>query len=425
MTTYLSSILGKPVWDAQGERVGRCVDVLVGELESAYPSLCAIAVANGKKGDVGLVAADDIAWLSPSIILKTSTPTPYEPRGDELWLARKVLDRQIVDTEGRRLVRVNDVQLARVCTTDQTRYCLAGVDIGSRGLLRRLGMERPFVGTFKAFRHEPTEAVVPWRDVAPLQTDEPLRLRVSRDKIKDLHPVDIAAIVSELDRPTGQALLGTLDTQTIADTMEEIEPPLQASMLHTLSPERAADVLEEMSPDEAADLLQDLQPQARAKLLNLMEQEDATSVQKLLAYPETTAGGIMTTEFVTVPIHLTVKESIDFLRKSAAAEEDEDIYYVYVVDEAQKLLGVIALRDLVLGRPDAAVRDIMDSDVISVDPLTPQREVARAVAKYNLLAVPVVDKDNVLHGIVTVDDAIDAIIPTAWKKRLPHFWHHH
>jgi len=425
MTTYLSSILGKPVWDAQGERIGRCADVLVGELESAFPALCAIAVANGKKGEVGLVAAEDIAWLSPSIILKTSTPKPYEPHGDELWLARKVLDRQIVDTEGRRLVRVNDVQLARVCTTDQTRYCLAGVDIGSRGLLRRLGVERPLVGAFKALRHEPAEAIVPWRDVAPLQTDEPLRLRVSREKIKDLHPVDIAAIVSELDRPTGQALLGTLDTQTIADTMEEIEPRLQASMLDTLSPERAADVLEEMSPDEAADLLQDLQPHARAKLLNLMEHEDATDVQKLLAYPETTAGGIMTTEFVTVPIHLTVKESIDFLRKSAAAEEDEDIYYVYVVDETQKLQGVIALRDLVLGRPDAAVRDIMDSDVISVDPLTPQREVARAVAKYNLLAVPVVDKDNVLHGIVTVDDAIDAIIPTAWKKRLPHFWHHH
>ncbi len=425
MTTYLSSILGKPVWDAQGERLGRCVDVLVGELESAYPSLCAIALGDGKNGEVKLVAAEDIAWLSPSIILKTSTPTPYHPRGDELWLARKVLDRQIVDTEGRRLVRVNDLQLARVCTTDQTRYCLAGVDIGTRGLLRRLGVERPLVGAFKTLRREPNEAIIPWRDVAPLQTDEPLRLRVSRDKVKDLHPVDIAAIVSELDRPTGQALLNTLDTPTIADTMEEIEPPLQAAMLDTMTPERAADVLEEMSPDEAADLLQDLHPRERAKLLDLMEDEEATDVEKLLTYPEDTAGGIMTTDFVTTPIDLTVKEALDYLRKSPAAVDDEDLYYVYVVDKEQKLQGVIALRDLVLGKPDSTLRDVMESDVIAVEPLTPQREVGRLVARYNLLAVPVVDKDKVIHGIVTVDDAIDAMIPTAWKKRLPHFWHKH
>ncbi len=425
MTTYLSSILGKPVWGAQGEHLGRLVDVLVGELESAYPSLCAIAVGNGKNGEVNLVAAQDIAWLSPSIILNTSTPTPYHPRGDELWLARKVLDRQIVDTEGRRLVRVNDLQLVRVTTADQTRYCLAGVDIGTRGLLRRMGMERPVVGAFKTLRREPTEAIIPWRDVAPLQTDEPLRLRVSREKVKDLHPVDIAAIVSELDRPTGQALLNTLDTSTIADTMEEIEPPLQVAMLDTMTPERAADVLEEMSPDEAADLLQDLQPQERAKLLDLMEDEEATDVEKLLTYPEDTAGGIMTTDFVTVPIGLNVRDAINYLRESPAAEDDEDMYYVYIVDAEQKLQGVISLRDLVLGKPDVALKDIMETDVIAVEPLSPQQEVGRLVASYNLLAVPVVDKDNVIHGIVTVDDAIDAVIPTAWKKRLPQFWHRH
>jgi len=421
MTTYLSSILGKPVWDAQGERLGRCVDVLIAELESAYPSLSAIAVEK-EKGDVQLVAAEDIAWLSPSIILKTATPEPYQPRGDELWLAHKVLDRQIVDTEGRRLVRVNDLQLARVCTADTTKYCLAGVDIGTRGLLRRLGFERPVVGLFKMLHREPAEAVIPWRDVAPLQTDEPLRLRISREKIGELHPVDIAAIVSELDRPTGQELLQSLDTETIADTMEEIEPPLQATMLDTLSPERAADVLEEMGPDEAADLLQDLHPKDREKLLDLMEDEEASDVQKLLAYPEDSAGGIMTTEYATIPLGLTVGEALDYLRKSPAAEEDEALYYVYVVDEAQKLHGVVTLRDLVLSKPDAKVQDIMDTDLITVEPLTPQTEVARLVARYNLLAVPVVDKDNVPHGIVTVDDAIDAIIPTAWKKRLPHFF---
>ncbi len=416
MATYLSRILGKPVWDAQGERLGRCVDILVAEVETGFPPLRAIALGN-KKEEEHLIAAEHIAWLSPSIILNTSAPPAYEARGDELWLARQVLDRQIVDTEDRRLVRVNDLQLARV--GPDGRYCLAGVDIGGLGLLRRLGVEGLAVTLCKALRREPPRAIIPWEDVAPLQADEPIRLRVSRDKISELHPADIAAIVSELDRPMGQALLQTLDNGTIADTMQEIEPELQVTMLGTLPPERAADVLEEMGPDDAADLLADLSPVERVKLLKLMEVEDATEVRKLLAYPEDTAGGIMTTEYATIPIGLTVGKALDYLRQSPAVQEDEALYYVYIVDEAQKLQGVIALRNLVLATPAIAVREIMDDEPIVVDPLTPQSEVARIVAKYNLLAVPVVDADHVLHGIVTVNDAIDAIIPTAWKKRLP------
>jgi magnesium transporter len=418
MTTYLSQVLGKPVWDAQGQRIGQCVDVLVTELESGFPSLRAIAIGNGK--EPRLIAADAIAWLQPSIILNTSDLPLYEPQGDELWLARNVLDRQIVDTDGRRLVRVNDLQLARAHPSGP--YCLAGADVGTLGLLRRLGVENPAAIVFRVLKREPPQAIIPWSDVAPLQSQEPLRLRVSRDRISELHPADIAAIVSELDRPMGQALLHTLDTETIADTMEEMEPELQASMLNTLAPERAADVLEEMGPDEAADLLADVQPAQRDRLLDLMEDEDATDVEKLLTYPEDTAGGIMTTEYVTIPDGLTVGQAVDHLRQSSAAREDEALYYVYVLDAAQKLKGVVGLRELVLTPADARVQDIMDSNIVTVDLQRPQNEVGRLVAKYNLLAIPVVDKDNVMHGIVTVDDAIDALIPTAWKKRLPRFF---
>jgi CBS domain-containing protein/sporulation protein YlmC with PRC-barrel domain len=418
MTTYLSQILGKPVWDAQGQRIGQCVDVLVTGLETGFPALRAMAIGNGR--EPRLVAAEAIAWLQPSIILNTSEPPLYQPQGDELWLARSVLDRQIVDTDGRRLVRVNDVQLARTCPTGP--YCLAGVDVGTLGLLRRLGAENPAAFLYRALHREPPGEIIPWSDVAPLQSQEPLRLRVSRDRISELHPADIASIVSELDRPIGQALLHTLDTETIADTMEEMEPALQASMLSTLAPERAADVLEEMGPDEAADLLADVHPSERNKLLDLMEDEDATHVEKLLTYPETAAGGIMTTEYVTIPDGLKVGQALEHLRQSSAAQHDEALYYVYVLDAAQKLKGVVGLRELVLAPPDAPVRDIMESDVITVDPQSPQNEVGRLVAKYNLLAIPVVDQDNVMHGIVTVDDAIAALIPTAWKKRLPRFF---
>lgn len=416
MTVYLSQIVGQIVWDARGEQLGRCIDVLVADVETGFPPLRAIAVA--LKGETpNLISADSVAWLTPSIILNTAEPSTYEPRGHELWLARQVLDRQIVDTEGRRLVRVNDLQLARIGSDGS--YRVAGVDVGSLGLLRRLGAEGPVRTLLKALHRELPRTTIPWEDVAPLQADEPIRLRVSRDKISEMHPADIAAIVSELDRPTGHALMQTFDTETIADTMQEIEPELQVSILGVLPPERAADVLEEMGPDDAADLLADLTPTERARFLKLMEIEDASEVRKLLTYREDTAGGIMTTEYSTIPLGLTASKALDFLRRSPAAQEDEGMYYVYVVDEVETLRGVIVLRDLVLASPNTPVQEIMEDRPIAVDPQTPQTEVAHIAAKYNLLAVPVIDSNRVLHGIVTVDDAIDAIIPTAWKKRLP------
>ena len=419
MTVFLSRILGQPVWDDQGQSIGHCTDLLAAESEVGFPSVCALALREGKKNR--LISAKSVAWLAPSIILNTPDPTAYELRGDELWLARQVLDQQIVDTEGRRLIRVNDLQIARL-PSNGAGFRLVGVDVGTLAMLRRLGAEGIATSVFKLLGREPPVSIIPWRDVAPLQADQPIRLRVSLEKIREFHPADIADILEELDRPTGQALLSTLDNEMIADTMQEIEPELQVSMLGTLPPEQAADVLEEMGPDDAADLLADLQPAERDRLLKLMEMEDATEVKRLLTYPEDTAGGIMTTEFATIPMELTVSGALEYLRSSPAVREDEGLFYVYVVDEHRRLQGVIGLRELVLAPPDAMVKSVMNSDVVSVDPLRPQTEVARLVAKYNLLAIPVVGDDHVIHGIVTVDDALDAIIPTAWKKRLPRFF---
>ncbi len=228
MATFLSHIVGKPVWDAKGERLGRCTDVLVTEVETGFPYMRAIALSNDKQSR--LIGAKSVAWLTPSIILNTNDPPAYEERGDELWLVRQVLDQQIVDTEGRRLVRVNDIQLTRVASNG-VRFRVAGVDVGTLSLLRRLGIEGLAEGVFRLLKREPPRAVIPWTDVAPLQSDAPIRLRISRDKISELHPADIADIIEELDRPLGQALLQTLNNETIADTMEEIHPELQASLL--------------------------------------------------------------------------------------------------------------------------------------------------------------------------------------------------
>ncbi|HEY66854.1 MAG TPA: magnesium transporter [Thermoflexia bacterium] len=416
---FLSEIQKKPIWDAQGERVGRCVDVLVRGVGQPFPLVCALALRDGADAP-RFIAAEQVGWLRPSILLTTerSKLSPYEPQGDELWLARQVLDRQIVDVDGRRVVRVNDLQLARV----GEHLCLVGADVGTMGLLRRLGVEHPIRALFSALRRRPPEAVIPWEDVAPLQADAPIRLRVSRERIGKLHPADIAAIVSDLDRRTGQALIEALDDETLADTLEESPAELQVAVLNHLKPERAADILEKMGPDEAADLLADLPEQTIRRLLELMEEEDAADVRRLLAYPEDSAGGIMTTEFATVPEGLTAGQALDYLRRSEAAQEDEALYYIYITDQAGRLKGVLSLRDLVMCAPEVPLANVAETKPVTADLYTPQREVAHLVAKYDLLAVPVVDEEGVLHGIVTVDDAIDAFIPTAWKKRLPRFF---
>jgi magnesium transporter len=203
--------------------------------------------------------------------------------------------------------------------------------------------------------------------------------------------------------------------------LEEVEPDFQASLVEQLPNERIADVLEEMSPDEAADLLAELPEDRSEQLLNIMEKDEAEDVRKLLTFPEESAGGIMNTEFMTVPVELTASQAIARIRETA--NDAETIYYTYVTDEENHLLGVFSLRQLVLANPKKHIKEFMEKHVITVNLTDDQDHCAQIISKYNLLAVPVVDKKNVIHGIVTSDDALDKIIPTAWKKRLPKLYH--
>ncbi len=417
---YFSQLQGKQIWDAWSQPLGKCSDLLIGNLDQPFPVVRAIALKGGGE-DERLIPASQVSGLFPSIVLKVPAEelTPYTPKGDELRLADRVLDRQIVDIDGRRVVRVNDVQLAR----RREQFCVTGVDVGGQGLLRRLGLEPVAQAVATRLRRELPAQVIPWEDVAPIQQEDPLRLRISRDKISHLPAADIAAILNDLDRRTGEALVTALDNETLADMLEESPAEVQVNILSQLSPERAADVLEEMGPDEAADLLADLPVHTSEQLLDLMEDEDAEDVRALLAYPEDSAGGIMTTEFAHAPCGLCVSEVLDYLRHSEDARDDEAMYYVYLLDESNVLRGVVSLRDLVMAAPDSCLEGLLETDPVTVDPLTPQHDVAYLIAKYNLLAVPVVDPETgVMLGIVTVDDALDAVLPTAWKKRLPRFF---
>jgi sporulation protein YlmC with PRC-barrel domain/CBS domain-containing protein len=412
---YLSEILGRPVTDLDGKSVGKLKDVIVRPwAEFPHPLIEAVSIETKSGQRRNLPYAAVAALLSPVIPLKyrdEETPT-FELKEDDVLLSRDVLDKQIIDTDGARVVRVNDVELVRVNGT----IYVSNVDVSWLGILRRMGL----VGLAHFLGGRLKQKGISWDDVELMRRDQSMHLRVPAERLHELHPADLADIVSDLNRLESGQLLDTLDVQHLADTLEEVEPEFQAELVEHMSDEKVADVLEEMEPDEAADLLGDLPEGRKQDLLALMEKDDADDVRKLLAYPEDSAGGIMTTEYAAVPSNLTATDAIKVLR--GMADEVETMFYVYVVDEEAHLIGAFSLNNLIFASPGAMVRDFMSNRIITVNLTDDQETVAQTVAKYDLVAVPVVDDQNHLHGIVTADDALDKIIPTAWKKRLPRFY---
>ena len=409
---YLSEAIGRRVVGPANERLGTLRDVIVQVGGEPFPRVKALVVAVGGITTPVFVPWDSVESIDASLVrLVTSRIDlhPFERREGEVLVAGDVLDRQIVDVAGRRVVRVNDAQLAEFGRTLR----LVAADVSTAGFLARVLPRRLIEGRLQ-------RKLISWSEVEFFASDVThVKLTIPHNKIARLHPADIAELVSELAYPQASEVLASLDDDVAADTVEELDPSLSTAIISSLSPSDAADILEEMDPDDAADLLSEL-PAAQVRgLLNAMEADDAASVQHLLTYEENSAGGKMTTDVIAVPQYLTVHQVITRLRRNK--ELPEEIYYLYAVDREPggKLVGALSLRNLVAAQPDAMVRDIMDPDVISARVTDPAEDVARTIAHYNLLAVPVVDDSDRLLGIVTVDDAIDVILPEEWQRRLP------
>lgn len=416
---FLSELLGRKVTDMDGNPIGKLNDLVAREQTGfPHPIIDAIIVEANREPRL-IPFSEVVSLLAPTIIVRHHLDElpEYESTDEDVLLSRDVLDKQIIDTDGARVVRVNDLELVRIHGT----FYVINVDTGQMGILRRLGMERTTQSLASAFRRNLRPSTIPWDSVELLRHDQFMRLRVPADKLAELHPADVAEIISDLNRPESGQVLDALNMEQLADTLEEVETEFQASLVEGMSDEKVADVLEEMEPDEAADLLAELPEERSRELLSLMEADEAADVRLLLTYPEDSAGGIMTTQFAWVLPDLTAEEALSFLREHAA--EAETLFYVYVLDSEKHLQGVFSLNNLVFAPPKSKVTEFMETRVKTIHPLDNQDEVAQVVSKYNLLAVPVVDENNVIKGIVTADDALDKIIPTAWKKRLPRFYH--
>ncbi|HMQ03227.1 MAG TPA: CBS domain-containing protein [Pyrinomonadaceae bacterium] len=409
---YLSQILGRPIVDSRDEKIASISDVLVSYGSEDYPPLTGL-VARFRRRNF-FVPRENVLELTIQGAKLTTAKldlAPFSRRDGEVLLGKDVLDNQLIDVDGKRVVRVNDVQL--IDTGDVWR--VSGADVSLRGFVRRL-MPQGFYGSDK-----PVE-VIDWADVGYLATDSAtvtVQLKSSRDKLSRLHPVEIAQLAESLSPIHRTEVVESLDDEWAADTLEEMSTEAQARILEELDGERAADILEEMSPDDAVDVLDEMDDEKARQLFELMEEDEKADVAELMPYASDTAGGLMTTEFVVFPRNLTVGATITELRHMA--ETPNMIYYLYIVEEeySWQIAGVVTLRTLILADPRTRLEEVMRTDFRYAHPSDPAENVAQTISEYNLLALPIIDDEGDIAGIVTVDDAMEILLPRNLQRRVP------
>ncbi|MGH9948402.1 MAG: magnesium transporter MgtE N-terminal domain-containing protein [Pyrinomonadaceae bacterium] len=409
---YLSQVLGRPIYDGRKAMIATVRDILVRYGDDDHPPVIGI-VARLRRRDF-FIPNRNLAELGEHGARMSSAMldlTPFERRDGEVLLGKDVLDNQLIDVDGKRVVRVNDVQL--IDAGDSWR--VSGADVSFQGFLRRL-MPKGFYGSDR------TVEVIDWADVGYLATDTAtatVQLKSSKDKLSRLHPVEIAQLAESLSPIHRTEVVESLDDEIAADTLEEMSTETQARILEEMDQERAADILEEMSPDDAVDVLDEMDDERSELLFNLMEEDEKADVAELMNYEHDTAGGLMTTEFVVFPRDLTVGEAIVRLREMA--ETPNMIYYIYVVDVegSWKICGLTSLRSLILADPIFKLADVMRTEFRYAHPSESAEEVAQTIAEYNLLALPVIDDEGDIAGIVTVDDAMEILLPKNLQRRLP------
>lgn len=408
---FVGDILGKVVLDPRGEEIGRVRDVAV-EGGARFPR--AVGLFLEKKKVSRYLPWEELSIFNKRIISsrKTEAEIPEgSPSVDHLRIVKDILDKQIVDINGAKVVRVNDVKL----TEEGGAAYVTDVDVGMRGILRRLGIERRGDAFFEAIRHPLRHQLISWHYLQPLESKlDRLTLSVSREAVSDLHPADLAQIMSDLAPEERQDFFEKLDPETAAEALHELTPEVQADLISEMDKEQAADIIEQMPPDEAADVIADLPAEKAQELLQLMEKEEAQDIHELLHHEEDTAGGLMTNEYLAWPPGITVGEALSRFKEEA--REIEHVYYIYVVED-ERLLGVVGLRDLLIGEPDRRLSEVMHAKLKTARAETGQETVAALISKYNLLALPVVDEENRLLGVVTVDDVVDLLLPPAARKK--------
>ncbi len=403
----LTDLLGALVYDPTGA-CGRVREVALRPQED--PLRVAALVVRTRQGAKLLLFSDVVSIDGGIRAAKPIADWLPEP-GHEglLLLERDLLDQQIIDVHGRKVVRVNDIDLHEDHVNQHVALRVAGVDIGARGAVRRLLKGLVPGPVLRALLRNIPAREIPWEFVDLIETDPArrVRLKISHERLARLHPADIADIVEELAPDEREAVFETLDEDVAAEALEEVEPKLQASILESLDSDRAADIVEEMDPDAAADLLKDLPRETTEEILHEMEPAERQEVSELLEFKENTAAGRMTTEYLALPANAVVNDAVEALRHFEGGIET--VSTVYLLDPESRLVGAVTLPKLVLAQPGDALLPLSMEPLISCHAGANEKDVAELFDKYNLVTLPVVDDEGKLTGVITSDDIISLL----------------
>jgi len=408
-TLPLSELLGATVYDPSGAALGRVREVTLAPQEDR--DRIASFIVKTKSGNRVLPHS---AVTSIDANIHTSSKLSDWPaaNGAEglFLLERDLLDQQVIDINGRKVVRVNDVDLevkaAQEAGVTYTVLRVHSVDIGARGAIRRLLRGLAPRAALHLLVEKIPPRTIPWSFVDLIETDPARRvkLKIAHEGLATLHPADIADIVEDLAPKEREAVFRTLDEDVAAETLEEVEPSVQKSIVESLDSERAAEIVEEMDPDAAADLLADLPQDQTEQILVEMEPEASQEVVELLEHREETAAGRMTTEFLALPVAAKVENAIGVMREFEGGVES--VITIYLVDSHGTLVGAVPLLKIALANPDTPLLSLTQEPLISAQKETSDNEVAELFDKYNLVTLPVVDEHSKLVGVVTSDDVI-------------------
>lgn len=407
----LTELLGAPVTDSTGTVGGRVREVALAPQEDLVR--IAALIVRTRNGD-RIIPRDSIGSVEGRTFHSTAASSnwqKFEGKNPEgfLLLERDLLDQQIIDVHGRKVVRVNDVDLEPIATDHHIALKVSGVDVGPRGAVRRLLKGVVPSAALRALLERIPPRIIPWQFVDLIETDPARRvkLRIAHTGLSKLHPADIADIVEELAPAEREAVFETLDEGVAASALEEINPRLQASIMESLDSDRAADIMDEMNPDAAADLLADLTQETSEEILEEMQPEERQDVEELLEHGEHTAAGRMTTDFLAFSPHATTNDAIEALRSFDGGAEG--LNTLYLVDKNDKLIGAVPLAAIVLAEPNTELLNLAGETTVSCPAEANEQEVAELFDKYNLLILPVVDAEQKLIGIITADDVISIL----------------
>jgi magnesium transporter len=404
---FLSEIVGRKLLSAEGRSLGRVADIVAEKVEP-YPVVAGLVIRQGVRGPKAFLPWSGVVSITPKLVYSTASielkDAPISG-GTFVYLREEILDKQIVDTFGAKVVRVNDLQFLRL----DSQMRLVHVDVGFRGLMRRVGWEKWLGATFRwLFAYDLPDRFIRWKYVQLLSAPAPLHLSVSQKKLSELHPAELADILEDLSGQERSAIFHALDTETAADALEEIDDPkVQKALIETVSVEKASDIIEEMSPNEAADLLADLPQKTADEILGEMNAETAEDLRELLVHEEETAGGIMTTSLISLSPEMTVEIAMNRLKEEAA--DLNVLYYIYLIDPNGGLGGVVSMRDLLTASPHQKLFEIQTSRLITVNLQTKQDDVIDLLIKYGFRAIPVVDDQHRLKGAVRLRTVLEIL----------------